>query len=73
MAGLCALYRLDLKEPGDKVRSLDREKKKQRLFEVAQGDFTRRAPASRPCISSNKQPAGVLELAKLERKQPQSR
>jgi hypothetical protein len=30
-------------------------------------------PSSRPCISCNKQPAGVLALAKLQRKQPQSR
>jgi hypothetical protein len=42
-------------------------------FDFLQPDFAPRAPSSRPCISCNKQPAGVLGLAELERKQPQSR
>jgi hypothetical protein len=62
---------LVVKGSGDKVAWI--EKKTQRLFEVAQPDFAPRAASSRPCISCNKQPAGVLELAKPERRAPQSR
>ena len=68
---LCALYRLDLKEPGYKVARV--EKYVQRLLPFFQGDFAPRAASSRPCFSCNKQPAGVLELAELERRGPQSR
>jgi hypothetical protein len=65
---VAALYRLDLKGPGDKVAWIE---------SPSQGDF---APRARPLIQAMcskqfkfKQSAGVLELAKLERKQPQSR
>jgi hypothetical protein len=71
---LHALYRpgldqLDLKESGDKAARIE---KKQCLL-LLQPDFAPRAPSSRPCASCNKQPAGVLELAELERRAPQRR
>jgi hypothetical protein len=40
------------------------EKTPQCVNYFLQPDFAPRAPSSRPCISCNKQPAGVLELAK---------
>jgi hypothetical protein len=74
MVDLCALYRLDLKEPGYKVAWIGKPSLSLLLFFL--WDFVPRAPSSRHvlvAIRSNKQPAGVLELAKPERKQPQSR
>jgi hypothetical protein len=69
MVDLCALYRLDLRESGDKDKAAWIEKKPQCLLLYLQPDFAPRAPSSsRPCISCSKQPAGVLELAELERK-----
>jgi hypothetical protein len=56
--------RLDLKESGDKVAWIERPSLSLLLFSL--WDFAPRAPSSRPCISCNKQPAGVLELAELE-------
>jgi hypothetical protein len=66
-----ALFRLDLKESGYKVAWI--ENPLQHVNYFLQPDFAPRAPSSRPCFSCNKQPAGVLELAKLERRGPQSR
>jgi hypothetical protein len=66
-----ALFRLDLKESGYKVAWI--EKPLQCLNYFLQPDFAPRAPSSRPCISCNKQPAGVREQAKLERRGAQSR
>jgi hypothetical protein len=60
------------KESEDKVSWI--EKPSQRLTEVAQGDFASRAPCPiQAMYFKNTQPAGVLELAKLQRTQPQSR
>ena len=70
-----ALFRLDLKEPGYKVAWI--EKLSECLLLFLQPDFAPRAPSSSPghvlAAISNQQAAGVLEPAKLERKQPQSR
>ena len=60
-----ALFRLDLKESGYKVAWIEKSVLSLLLFFL--WDFAPRAPSSRPCFSCNKQPAGVLELAKLER------
>jgi hypothetical protein len=71
-----ALYRLDLKqEPEDKVAWIEKKKRIDHCFFTLRFRASRPLiPSSRPCISCNKQPAGVLlELAKLERRAPQSR
>jgi hypothetical protein len=64
-------YRLDL-EGAWKQSGLDRTIRSAGIVFFFRG-ISRLAPSSRPCISCNKQPAGVLALAKLQRKQPQSR
>jgi hypothetical protein len=54
------------------VRAVDSALTAQCLLLFLQPDFAPRAPSSRPCFSCNKQPVGVLELAKLQRKQPRA-